>query len=305
MAITELYSMRNKQKYPDVYYYDDFTEKMAKQIAMILTDCIGSNLYESKVVDIYSHLHDTLCKEYGERQIGSHRGSSQWLFNYVSHTEDCDCFLDIVELSCSLIDGFVRNQYSGTYKYNSGSIQSPEDAIKEVNERMKIAGFGYEYRDGIIIKIDEQYIHAEVVKPALYILQEFNGARDEFLSAHEHYRHGNFEGCITDCCKSFESLMKHICHDKGWITDKEMNKLPASALIKKCFENGLMPDYLQEQFTQLRGLFESGVPTIRNKSAGHGRGKDQREIPQSLVSYTLHLTATNIVYLGNCYHEMK
>lgn len=305
MPIVELYSMRNKQKYPDVYYYDDFTEKMARQIAIILTDCIGSNQYDNKVVEIYSYLHDTLCKEYGQVQVGSHyKGFRNWLLDYVSNTEECDLFLDIVELSCSVIDGYIRKQY-GFYKSSSNSTQHPNDAIEEINERMKIAGFGYEYRDGIIMRIDDQFIHSEVVKPALFVLKEFDAAKEEFLSAHEHYRHGNFEECITDCCKSFESLMKNICHNQGWITSKEMQVLPAAKLIQRCFDNNLVPSYMQDQFASLKKLFESGVPTIRNKSAGHGAGKEVREIPHSLVSYTLHLTATNIVFLGSCYDELK
>jgi len=155
------------------------------------------------------------------------------------------------------------------------------------------------------MRIDDQFIHSEVVKPALFVLKDFDAAKEEFLSAHEHYRHGNFEECITDCCKSFESLMKNICHNQGWVTDKEMQVLPAAKLIQRCFDNNLVPSYMQDQFASLKKLFESGVPTIRNKSASHGAGKEVREIPHSLVSYTLHLTATNIVFLGSCYDELK
>lgn len=310
MPITELYSTRNKSRYPDVFQYQWVSNKLTQQIIQILTDCIGTHenysLGKTNAKQVYEYLYTTLRKEYGVRGFaGYQEGSVNWLVSYLEHeVQTTEEFLDVLELACQIIDTFVRNEW-GNFKGNCGSIQEPDSALSEINERMKRDGFGYEFTNGIVVRIDEQYIHAEVVKPALLILQDFKGAQEEFLSAHEHYRHGKFEECITDCCKSFESLMKAICHEQGWIDDKEHDKLPAAKLIQKCIENELVPVYMQNQFTAFKQLLESGVPTVRNKTAGHGTGKEVREIPQGLVSYTLHLTATNIVFLGNCYHEMK
>lgn len=310
MPITELYSTRNKSKYPDVFQYQLISDKLTQQVIQILTDCIGTceQDYRGKTnaKQVYEYLYTTLRKEYGVRHFaGYNEGSVNWLISYLEReVETTEEFLDILELTCRIINTFVRDEWH-EFKERCDSVQEPDSALNEINERMKRDGFGYEFTDGIIIRIDEQYIHAEVVKPALFILQGFDGAQEEFLSAHEHYRHGDYEDCIKDCCNSFESLMKSICHDKGWIDDKEHDKLPAAKLIQKCIENELVPVYMQNQFTAFKQLLESGVPTIRNKSGGHGTGKDVREVPQGLASYTLHLTATNIVFLGNCYHEMK
>jgi hypothetical protein len=49
--------------------------------------------------------------------------------------------------------------------------------------------------EGSLVTINSQYIHSEVVKPSIALLQEkhFHGASDEFLKAHEHYRKGRYK----------------------------------------------------------------------------------------------------------------
>lgn len=309
MAIYELYSTRNKAKYPEVYQYHSASDKLRTQIAQILIAAIGSRTnydgYQTPSEEIYGFLFDTLKREYGVDKIARlNQGSFRWLHQYLTEYANVEEFLDVVELACRFIDKYVRSNW-GNFQHNDNASEHPDKALEEINERMKRDGFGFEFIDGIIVRIDEQFIHAEVVKPALFILQGFDGAQEEFLSAHEHYRHGDYEDCIRDCCNSFESLMKSICHEKGWIDDKEHDKLAADKLIQKCIQNQLVPVYMQNQFAAFKQLLGSGIPTIRNKSGGHGTGKDVREVPQGLASYTLHLTATNIVFLGNCYHEMK
>lgn len=74
----------------------------------------------------------------------------------------------------------------------------------------------------------------------------------------------------------------------------------AKKLINSILANGLVPEYLQNQFTSIRILLESGIPTVRNKEGGHGQGTDITSIPEHLASYTLHLTATNLLFLSNC-----
>lgn len=58
-------------------------------------------------------------------------------------------------------------------------------------------------------------------------------------------------------------------------------------------------DYLQNQFSSVRILLESGIPTVRNKEGGHGQGSEASVVPEHLASYTLHLTATNLLFLAN------
>jgi hypothetical protein len=78
----------------------------------------------------------------------------------------------------------------------------------------------------------------------------------------------------------------------------------ASKLIATVLSNGLIPVYLQTQFNALRAVLETGVPTVRNKTAGHGQGDQIQEVPEYLAAYVLHQTAAAILFLVKA-HKAK
>ena len=96
--------------------------------------------------------------------------------------------------------------------------------------------------------------------------------------------------------------MKVICATQKWPVDP---KDTAKSLIKTCFDHGLVPSYLESQFASLRSILESGVPTVRNKTSGHGQGVSYSEIPAHLAAYGLHLTATNVLFLSAAEVELR
>lgn len=171
MAIYELYSTRNKAKYPEVYQYTEVSDKLRTQVAQILVAAIGTvSGYQTPSDEVYALIFNVLKREYGESSLGGcYMGSSSWLEKYLIDHTPTEEFIDVLELSCRFIDKHVRRNWAN-FTYNDNASQKPDDALEELNERMKRAGFGYEYTDGVIVRIDEQYIHAEVVKPALLIL---------------------------------------------------------------------------------------------------------------------------------------
>lgn len=308
MGIFDLYSSRNKPKYPELYQYTKASDKLRKQLVHIVADSIGTRVagvYDSpaKSQQLYHDMFLIIAKEYGVFELcGHNQGSFKWLERHIQDAKTTEQFLDVLELTCKFIDKVVRPDWNNFRYLDSGIKQRPEDALQEINERMKRDGFGFEYTNGQLIRVDSQYVHAEVVKPALSILDNYKGAREEFLSAHEHYRHNKYEECLVDCNKAFESLMKSIYGKRGW---EYQNTAAAKKLIRVGLDNGLIPTYLQEQFNNFASLLESGIPTIRNKEAGHGQGESVRDVPEPLVKYALHLTATNIVFLGDCDIALK
>ena len=146
------------------------------------------------------------------------------------------------------------------------------------------------------IRRDSQYLHSEATQPALSLLSDgrYQGANEEFLSAHEHYRHGRYKECLNECLKAFESTMKTICDEKGWPYNPTDT---AKTLIQTCLDNGLVPSFSQSQLTSLRTSLESGIPTVRNKRSGHGQGAQVTNVPPELARYALNLTGTTIVLL--------
>lgn len=308
MAILDIYSKRQKKlrgEINDVYQYDDIPKPLKVQIIQIIKDSIGFSSdhdryssFENAADEVYRHIHEILAKEYGVFSLTDYSSNDfaalKQFFLNEKNSEKC---LDFIELSMRILDNYVSEN---TYKFVNITKQKPEDAISELNERFKEHGIGYQFESGEIIRIDSQIIHSEVVKPTISLLSNepfYAGANDEFLSAHEHYRHKRYKECLNECLKSFESLMKAIHDKRQWEYNQHDT---ASKLVNSCLSHNLIPSYLQSQFTSLKTMLETGVPTIRNRNAGHGQGADVKAVPEEMASYMLHLTATNLLFLTKC-----
>lgn len=303
MAIFELFSKRQKKirgEAPDVYVYEEIPQSLRVQIVHIIQDTIGQDKYENRAHGAYEFIHKALCKEYGVFSLKKHaRSNDEAILDYFLSCDDYGKCLDIIEICFRIINNYVADNYYN-YKQYTTSSQEPEDAINELNSRFKESGVGYQFESGELIRVDSQFIHSETVKPVLQLLgsvNEYRGSNDEFLSAHEHYRHKRYKECLNDCLKSFESLMKAIHEKHSWAYGQNDT---AKKLINSCLSNNLVPEYLQNQFSSVRILLESGIPTVRNKEGGHGQGSEISNVPEHLASYTLHLTATNLLFLAKC-----
>jgi len=99
--------------------------------------------------------------------------------------------------------------------------------------------------------------------------------------------------------KAFESTMKTICEKFNWVYDKTATASKLIDILLKREE--LIPSYLQTHFSGLKQVLEAGVPTVRNKTSGHGQGSETKEVPEYLAAYVLHLTASNIVLIVEAY----
>ncbi|MDE0199479.1 MAG: hypothetical protein OXK78_14855 [Caldilineaceae bacterium] len=206
-------------------------------------------------------------------------------------TSETDKAIDVMEVSVRIMERYISAHSEDTQKYLT------REAISELNHRFFEHGVGYQYDSGQIVRIDSQLIHAEVVRPALHVLSAsmYEGANEEFLSAHDHYRKGRNKECLNDCLKAFESCLKAICDERGWAyTERDT----ARRLMSIVFDEKLIPDFMQSHFSALRSVLESGVPTIRNRLSGHGQGPDAITVPDYIAAYALHLTASNILLLS-------
>lgn len=303
MAIADIFSKRQKRlrgEQPDVYTYNQLPEALRIQIVHLWHASIGGPAefrddYDGHIQQAYQFVVSTLRREYGVFKLvddGS-RDAHTELVNFFMNETDVAKHLDAVELTFRVIDTHIR---SFNYRGIRDADKIADDAIEELNERFKEHGVGYEWTDGEIVRVDSQLIHAEVVKPALTLLRHkrYAGAQEEFLKAHEHYRHGNHKEAMGECLKSLESVLKVICAKRKWTHDPNAT---VSGLIAVVFEKGLIPAFWQQQFTSLRSTLESGVPTGRNKLAQHGQGGEIVKVPGHIASYLLHLTAVTIVLL--------
>jgi hypothetical protein len=301
MPILDLFSKRQKVlrgEVPEIYSYK-LTQKFKVQVVHIIRDAIGETRYSNDhTLDadkIYGSINKALCKEYGVFDLGSPHDSDKYsVQNFFLKTDDSEKALDVIELSFKIIGRVIKESHE--YGHNNNIEISPDEAVEELNERFKENGIGFQYEGGEIIRVDSTYAHSEIVKPTLSLLwnTKFGGANEEYLKAHEHYRHGRNKECLTECLKAFESTMKIICKEKGWPFNQNDT---SKKLIQICFQNNLMPSFTQNQFTSLQSLMESGIPTIRNKLGGHGQGQVPQKVDDEMARYALNLTGSNIIFL--------
>ncbi len=304
MGIFETFTKRlrktEKSNQDDVYQYDIFPIEFRRQVIHIWTDAIGSyglirGRYPSKSNQIWIDIHNMLAREVGEFHLGKSRDNHFLQCQSFLLDSEKDGVLDIIDLSFKMIDVVVR-QIPSHLREQAEITQDPDEAISELNHRFQEHGIGYQFLGGELIRVDSQYLHSTVIKPAINLLQQsgFSGPSEEFLKAHEHYRKGDYKESINEANKAFESTLKTICDLKSWTYSPQATAKP---LIEIVFQNELIPKFLQNHFNALRTTLESGLPTSRNKTSGHGQGSAPVEVPDYLASYCLHLVATNIVFL--------
>jgi hypothetical protein len=313
LTVFDLFSKRQKRlrgDVPDVYVYDKIPQALRVQVVHIWRDALG-NTDEYRqgyngVYEGYKLIVDTLCREYGVFRLppADAYGDQDYfaeLANFLLGVPEAEKALDAIELSVRYIDRVTRRF---EYLRRGNASEIADAAIAELNARFREQGVGFQYADGEIIRIDSEFVHAEVVKPALAILHErqFAGPQAEFLKAHEHYRHGNHKEALAECLKAFESVMKAICDKRKW---KYGPQATSKVLIEVCLQEGLIPAFWQQHFSALRSLLETGIPTARNRLGGHGQGASIVEVPGYLVGYVLHMTAAAIVFLVEAERSKK
>ncbi|MGJ7546338.1 STM4504/CBY_0614 family protein [Variovorax sp. LT1R16] len=308
LGVFDLFSKRQKRargEMPDVYVYDELPHPLRVQIVHIISDAFGEDEAfggNNHALSAYEFVKQALCREFGVFELVKYPKSNQdSVFNFFLQEESAERALDVVELCFRFIQAISEDRQ---YLYYTKRKIEPDGAIAELNVRFKEHGVGYQFESGEIIRVDSQFLHAEAVKPTLNVLRDksFKGANEEFLKAHEHYRHGRYKESLVDSLKAFESTMKTICSLRGWPmqpTDTAKN------LISICMSNGLFPSYFESQFSSMRSLLESGVPTVRNKNGGHGQGAAPVAVPEYLARYTLNLTATTILFMVEAHQATK
>lgn len=303
MMIHDIFSKRQKRArgdVPDVYQYKHIPQELRVQVVHIIEDLTAKvaqrGIHTSK--DLYKEIHEILCREYGQFSLGDkYETDRDALLNFFLSTEKTEEAIDVIEVSMNVMERFFIRRYL------SDARQSMDSAIAELNYRFREHGVGYQYESGKIIRVNSELIHAEVVKPALGILADpmYAGANEELLKAHAHYRARRNKECLNECLKAFESCLKAICDKRGWAYKENDG---AGRLVDIVLTENLIPSFMESPFKGLKSAL-GGVANLRNKRSGHGQGSKVVEVPESMASYALHLTASNILLFARSDKEMK
>jgi hypothetical protein len=311
VAIKDIFSKRTAapKPTPDVLSYDPLPGPLLTQIVHIWITALGraddydqygfrpplsSIAWDSIVVGLARELGlPTLARGDNGFEI-----AVRYLTASTTHTKQR---LDLIELAAREIDTTIRHEWWTEERRTADITQEPDDALTELNHRFLEHSIGYQYEHGQLVKLSTTYVHSQVIRPALAVLNDkrFANAQAEFLTAHQAYREQRYSDCLNEALKAFESTMKIICHEKQWHYQQNDT---ASRLIGHMLDNGLVPAAMQQQFTSLRTLLESGTPTVRNKTSGHGAGVAAIAPTEAVARFGLHTAAANITLLADAFN---
>ena len=287
---------------PVTYRYDYLPKEFVVQVILLWRDVLGAfpDHNRPSVADHWNWVNNTLCREMGLFKLVpsvSWQSRMEDCAEFLLQNEDVDLALSLIELSFFRIDTELRRQLIDTHLGHAVKLDI-DDVLKELNYRFREHSIGYQYEEGQLVSVNSQYLHSEAVEPALNLLRDtgFEGALEEFMNAHGHYRERNYKEAIVNSSNAFESTMRTICDIRGWAYPQNAT---SSKLIDILFDNDLVTTEMKSHFTSLRSTLASGVPAIRNKGGqgGHGQGSAPIEVPDHIAAYALHLTASNIVFL--------
>lgn len=278
----------------DVYKYDQWPEPLKLKIIYIFRDLAGYYSVVSSAIAnrFYSLIRKRVCEKYGRIQlIDNSLVAEEDFCNFFLREEDAEMCVAMIQI---VFECFQQIGNSNTHIHFDWYNHFAQ-ANKKLNICFQEHSIGYEFRNGQIIRIDSSLIHKEVVTPAMMLLREkyLAGANQEFLKAHEHFRHARYAECINECLKSFESTMKAICHKQGW---QYKQTDTAKTLLEICEQNKLFPTFMQSSLSGLRSVLES-VQTVRNKMSAHGRGIQEIEVTEEVAAFVIHSTGANILFL--------
>ena len=312
MEVIDVFSKREKRRrgvISDVYLYDKMTDKLRNQVVLSLEDCYKHWLGWGRLSETVAEcVVAQLRREHGRQSLADSPGwgrNDLELKGFILEEEDVDKILDAIELFVRF--GVVHEKKVSAEREESDAVFCVNNfLVPNLNTRFNEDAFGYQIECGQVVRIDSKFMHAKVVKPAITLLSqrddEYKGAIDEFLKAHNHYRKGRNEAAAIECSKAFESVMRSICDLRGWEYNRD--NATAGRLIDVCLRHELVPNELQSELTGLPAVLK-GVATIRNKKAAHGKGKDTEPLLRHLVAYALHMTAATIVFLAEAHENLR
>lgn len=140
-----------------------------------------------------------------------------------------------------------------------------------------------------VIMRESEVLHANAIQPVLALLgrPEYRSANGEYLAALEDYRRDQFADCLTKCGSAFESVLKILCHRKGWKYDQHATVGP---LVKIFLAEPQLDPYFDTMLMT--------TATLRNKlSASHGAGVVAKNVPRHVALYAVNVTASAILFV--------
>jgi hypothetical protein len=252
---------------PAPYKYEVLPQPFRAQVLFILQRATGAYEPGDGVIrgprrtlgyDIWETIRDVLREELGVSPLSDDARDP---------ARECASFFKNAPLEFAL--GFIEFAFRGFSGVLAGTsvnrlrdteiYTTAEKIVEELNARFDEHNLGYQFIEGLIVRRDSEYVHAQVIEPALALLRSpgFDGPHQEFIAAHKAYRDGNTKEAVRVALNAFESTIKSICTLRKWAFDPNA---PAAALLRVVFDQELIPAPLQTQFAACEPLSSLAFP---------------------------------------------
>jgi len=185
MPVFETFAARKKASEQsgvvDVYIYDSLPTFLRRQLVLLFTSCIGPGHRSDDYYTVennnraWDFIAGVMCREVESfSPISGMALSFDQCMTYLQTSTDIDGVLSLVEICCRYMHTVVTtlNRHE---RENLGITQEARDGLKEISARFRQNAVGYSCDEGRIIRVDSEFVHAEIVKDAL-------GSRDKVLA---------------------------------------------------------------------------------------------------------------------------
>jgi hypothetical protein len=160
MPLFELYSTRLKAGHSvDIWAYDAPPEPLRIQIPNIVKGAFGKyrSYPDYNPERSYERIHDAVAREHGKVSLSRGASYEEKVLLTIQSERDLLIWLDVIELTFRIIDRGLR-RISADDRTSRGISISAADAVAELNERFRRAGFGYRYESGGIVRMDSEVL---------------------------------------------------------------------------------------------------------------------------------------------------
>lgn len=268
--------------------YCEIPEKLRNQIFNILNQ-------EMRNIWRWKQLWNAFCDEEGEEvtnyEIQDPSTHEEEYYHSCCREKikkgEIEKVFDLIDIAFQLAHETIDSAYEQGEpgEYYEESIKR---ASKKLNARFEEANVGYRLVNN---QIERKILNLDLALPALDLLRDenFKHARNNFYLAHRSYQNKNYGECVVNASKSFEDLLKALCAQQELEHDPEGS---TENLVKVLCEDLFSSSKFNKKFSQSFKF----LPDVRAHFGGHGSAPEDKETPDFMARYALHLVATNILF---------
>lgn len=299
-SILSLFSRRSPNSVPD---RGGLTPQFRNRVLMFCRDLFQDWARSSGVdysVEFWTFVHTRFQYLLGRPRLSDRHADSQVedVFSFLSTCRD-EHFLDFLELIFQ-------------FEHLRKVTNNEDELVRDINGLLKMDDLPYALTDFVIeshledtffgrrevwqrlvypqvIRSDNQLEFVTAIQPALSLLSDeaFTSANLEFREALADYRRGDYGDCLVKCNSAFESVMKIVCHRKGWPYQQSDT---AASLLRVVLQGSDLDSFFEQPLLV--------IATLRNRlSTGHGAGLQQRDVPPHVAKFAINATAAAVLLL--------